>query len=169
MSLVMMSTANSSLAHVALLRRAAGAVDVDFDLTVVGQIVLFLILMLVLKPVLFDPMLKLFEEREKRIDGAKAEGRKTDEESAAAQAKYEHEMQKVRETANAEREKLRAEAVRTENEILERVRASTARTLDEGRAQAQKEAAQVRGALRDQSRILGRDIATRVLGREVEG
>ena len=44
-----------------------GAVNVDFDLTVVGQIVLFVTLMLVLKPWLFDPMLKLFEEREKRV------------------------------------------------------------------------------------------------------
>ena len=164
MSLVMMGAVDSSLA-----RAAQGAVDVDFDLTVVGQIVLFLILMTVLKPLLFDPMLKLFEEREKRIDGAKLQARKTDEESAGALAKYESEMQKARATANVEREKLRAEAIKTENDILERVRASTAKTLEEGRKQAEKDATQVRAALRDQSKGLAREIANRVLGREVEG
>ena len=50
---------------------AAGGIDVDVDLTVFGQVALFLVLMLVLKPLLFDPLLKLFEEREKRIEGAR--------------------------------------------------------------------------------------------------
>src|SRR4051812_28392362 len=43
----------------------AGGVEVDFDGSLVVQIVLFLTLMIVLRPILFDPMLKLFEEREK--------------------------------------------------------------------------------------------------------
>ena len=38
---------------------------------------------------LFDPMLKLFEEREKRIDGAKVQARHIDEKSAGALTKYE--------------------------------------------------------------------------------
>ncbi len=164
MALVMMGAADSSLA-----RMAQGAVDVDFDLSVLGQVVLFLILMLVLKPVLFEPMLKLFEEREKRIDGVKSDARKTDAESAEAETKYHTELHRVREAANGERDKLRSEAVRTENEILARVRESTTKTLEEGRQKAAGEAAQARTALREQSRVLARDIASRVLGREVEG
>jgi len=164
MSLVMMGAVEANLA-----RAAEGAVNVDFDLTVVGQIVLFLILMAVLKPTLFDPMLKLFAEREKRIQGAIDESHVMDKESEDAEAKYQREMQKTRDAANAEREKLRAEAVRTENEIMSRVRASTAKTLEDGRKQAEAEAAQVRTALREQSKQLAQDIASRVLGREVQG
>ncbi|WP_394826318.1 hypothetical protein [Pendulispora albinea] len=164
MSLVMMGAVDSSL-----MRAAQGAVDVDFDLTMLGQVVLFLILMAVLKPLLFDPMLKLFEAREVRIEGAIQEGHREDQKSAEAQAKYESEMQAARAAGNLDREKLRAEAIKSENEILARVRASTAKTLEEGRKQAENEATQVRAALRDQSKVLARDIATRVLGREVEG
>src|SRR4051812_5295939 len=93
----------------ATMSAARGAVEVDLDLTVVGQMALFVFLMIVLKPVLFDPMLKLFEEREKRIEGAKLEARKIDQQSSGALTKYESAMAKARGEANAERDKLRAE------------------------------------------------------------
>src|SRR5579864_3633119 len=109
-----------------------GGVEVDFDGTVLFQVALILILWLVLKPLLFDPMLRLFEERERRIDGAKLLARKIDEKSAGALTKYEDEMQKGRASATAEREKIRAEGLKREAEILARVRAATAKTLEEG-------------------------------------
>ena len=46
---------------------AEGGVNVDLDATFVVQIALFVVLLLILKPVLFDPMMRLFEEREERI------------------------------------------------------------------------------------------------------
>ena len=91
-----------------LLAAAPQAIQVDFDSTFLVQLVLFSLLTLVLKPLLFDPMLKLFEERERRTDGAKLQARKIDEKSASALSKYESEMAKARASANAEREKIRA-------------------------------------------------------------
>jgi len=145
-----------------------GGVVVDLDVTVVAQIVLFLILLAILKPLLFDPMLKLFEEREKRIDGAKLQARKMDEASAGALTKYESEMHKARAAGNEEREKFRAEGVKAENEILARVRDSTAKSLENGRAQLRTDVEQVRKALRAESTTLARQLASRVLGHEVE-
>ena len=146
-----------------------GGVDVDLDLTVLVQAGLFVVLLLILKPLLFDPMLKLYEERERRIDGARVQARKIDEKSASALATYEQAMAKARAEANAERDKLRAEAMKVEAEILARVRASTAELLEEGKRKAQEEAARVKTTLRGQSGELARELATRVLGREVQG
>ncbi|HEY5145488.1 MAG TPA: ATP synthase F0 subunit B [Polyangiaceae bacterium] len=151
-----------------LLAAAPQAISVDFDATFLVQFVLFAGLTLVLKPLLFDPMLKLFEERERRIDGAKLEARRIDDRSASALAKYESEMAKARAAANAEREKLRAEAVRKEQEILGTVRAAAAQTLDDGKKAALAEAERVRATLKAQSGVLARDLAGRVLGREVQ-
>ncbi|HEX4448400.1 MAG TPA: ATP synthase F0 subunit B, partial [Polyangiaceae bacterium] len=125
-------------------------------------------LTLILKPLLFDPMLKLFEERERRIDGAKMQARKIDEKSASALAKYESEMAKARAQANAEREKIRAEAQRKEQEIMGAMRVSTARTLEEGKQRAHAEAQRVRATLKGEATTLARDLAGRVLGREVQ-
>ena len=147
---------------------APQAINVDVDLTFVVQLVLFVGLTLILKPVLFDPMLKLFEEREKRIDGAKVQARKIDEKSASALAKYEEEMAKARAAATAEREKIRGEALRREAEILAAVRASAGKVLEDGKRAAQAEAERARAALKADAVAVARELASRVLGREVQ-
>ncbi len=145
------------------------AITVDLNGPIVlAQLVLFVGLTLLLKPVLFDPMLKLFEEREKRIDGARLQARKIDEKSATALARYETEMAKARATANAERDKIRAEAVKREQEILGAVRAAAAKTLDEGKRAAHAEAERVRTRLKTDAAAMARNVASRVLGREIQ-
>src|SRR5580658_5043792 len=124
-----------------------GGVDVDFDATLLIMVALFIFLWIVLKPLLFDPMLRLFEERERRIDGAKLLARKIDEKSAGALTQYETEMQRARAGANAEREKLRGEGLKREAEILARVRVNTAATLEAGRKEMKDAAATARQGL----------------------
>jgi F-type H+-transporting ATPase subunit b len=151
-----------------LLAAAPQAINVDIDLTFLVQLVLFVGFTLLLKPILLDPMLKLFEEREKRIDGAKAQARKIDEKSAGALATYEAEMNKARATAGAERDRIRAEGMKREQEILAEVRAATAKTVDEGKRRVQAEADKARAQLRAEAGNMARDLANRVLGREVQ-
>lgn len=139
----------------------------DLDLTVFVQVAIFVVMLLVLKPLLFDPMLKLFEEREKRIEGARAESLKLDRESAEAQSRYEEAMQKARTSAGKERDKLRAEGVREESEILAKARAEVAAALEAGRAKVQSERHTASEALKMGSKELGRELAARVLGREI--
>jgi F-type H+-transporting ATPase subunit b len=145
---------------------APQAIHVDVDLTFVVQIVLFIGLMLVLKPVLFDPMLRLFEERERRTEGAKVQARKIDEKSSTALAKYTAEMARARGAGNAEREKIRAEGLAREQQILGGVRAATAKAIDDGKRAAHADAERVRAALRTQAVEMARELANRVLGRE---
>jgi len=147
---------------------APQAINVDVDLTFVVPFVLVVVLTLILKPVLFDPMLRLFAEREKRIEGAKAEARKLDERSGEALATYEAQMTRARAAANAEREKIRAEGTKREQEILGAVREATTRVLDEGKQTARAEAERARVQLKSDATAMARDLASRVLGREVQ-
>ncbi len=146
---------------------AEGAVNVDLDLSLFVYLGLFLVLLLVLKPTLFDPMMKLFEEREKRIEGTRRKASKEDERSAEALAKYEAVLAKAREAGNAERDTTRAEGAKKEAEIMAQVRAQTAATLSQGRAAIAEEAKSARSRLKSDASALGRDMAARVLGREV--
>jgi F-type H+-transporting ATPase subunit b len=148
---------------------AGGGVEVDFDATILIVIALFLFLWIVLKPLLFDPMLRLFEERERRIDGAKLLARKIDEKSAGALTQYETEMARARAGANAERETLRAEGLKREAEILAKVRAQTAATLEAGRKEMKDAAAKARQGLNADMQTIAADFASRALGREVRG
>ena len=146
---------------------AEGAVTVDLDLSLFVQLGFFLVLLFVLKPTLFDPMMRLFEEREKRIEGTRHQATKEDERSAKALAKYEAVLAKAREQGARERDALRAEGQKREAELMNRVRAEVAETLERGRAAITKEATVARQELGGESRALGREMAARVLGREV--
>jgi F-type H+-transporting ATPase subunit b len=147
---------------------APQAISVDFDWTFLVQVALFVGLTLFLKPVLFDPMLRLFEERERRIDGAKVQARKIDDKSATALAKYEAEMAKARTAASAVRDRIRTEALKQEQELLTAVRASTTKVIEDGKRAAVAEADRARTALKGESGALARELAGRVLGREVQ-
>ena len=145
-----------------------GAVNVDLDGSLVLQIAVFVVLLLVLKPLLFDPMLKLFEEREKRIEGTRHAASKEDQRSAQALAKYEGILTKAREAGNAERDELRSAGQKREAEIMTRVRAQTAQTVEQGRSAIANESKEARAKLGAEAAGLARTIASRVLGREVQ-
>jgi F-type H+-transporting ATPase subunit b len=146
---------------------APQAINVDVDLTFLVPLVMIVALIFVLKPVLFDPMLRLFEERERRTEGAKAQARRVDEKSTTALAKYEAEMAAARMSANAERDKIRAQALAREQQILTGVRQVTAKVIEEGKRNARTEAERIRKSLNSQTTETARELATRVLGREV--
>jgi F-type H+-transporting ATPase subunit b len=166
-SLLSQSTSTTDLAALATLK--GGGVVVDADWTFLWSIGLFLVLIVVLKPVLFDPMLALFEERERRIDGAKLAARKLDEASVKALTTYETEMKKARSAGNADRETQRAEGLKTEADIVGRVREATTETVNAGRKALLEEAAQARAGLSAEATALASAVASRVLGREVQG
>lgn len=162
MSLLGVSTLTNSAGAL-----AEGAVTVDLDASLLVQLGFFLVLLFVLKPLLFDPMMRLFEEREKRIEGTRHQATKEDERSAKALAKYEAVLAKAREEGARERDALRAEGQKREAELMARVRAEVAATLESGRGEISKEATAARQQLSGDARSLGRDMAARVLGREV--
>jgi F-type H+-transporting ATPase subunit b len=145
----------------------ASAINVDFDLTFLAQFVLFTTFITVLKPLLFDPLIRVFEERERRTEGAKKEAREMDAEAGELLTRYEAELEKVRREAGLEREKLRADAAKLEAKIMAEARAETARILEEGKARIAREVADLRKELEKTRPELAGQIASRLLGREV--
>ena len=152
-----------------VLSQRGGGVSVDFDKTLFVQVGLFILLWIVLKPLLFDPMLKLFEEREKKIEGTIADARKIDFQSAEAKATYDAALAAARAEGALERDRLRAEGIKTENELLAAARLASQKKLEEGRQKSQGEMDAARSDLSKERQVLARDVATRVLGREVNG
>lgn len=146
---------------------SGGAVNVDLDLTFVGQMVVFATVILVLKPLLFDPVLGLFQERERRTEGARAEARRMQEKAGELLREYEREMEKVQRVAGEERDKMRAETARLEAKELAQARAIATKIVEEGRARIAEEIHEIKFDLGRNSERLARDIAGRVLGREL--
>ncbi len=145
-------------------RPLVAAVTVDLDRSFLIQMVLFSLLIVLLKPLLFDPMLRVFALREERTEGARAEARSMQERAAEILANYEKELAKIRVVAAEERDKVRSETAKLESTILEEAHQASTRIIEEGRRQMAAELDAIRQKLSTQSVALAEEISQQVLG-----
>ena len=141
-------------------------IELDFNNIVVFQVVIFVFLIVVLKPLLFDPMLKIFALREERTEGARDAARELEEQAGELLTRYEAELTRVNQAAAAERDRLRTETTKLEAQILNEARTAAGKIVEEGRKRIETEVNAIRFDLGKQSERLASDIASRVLGRE---
>lgn len=139
----------------------------DFDLTFLLQMVLFAALIVVLRPLLFDPVLRVFDERERRTEGARGSARAMQEEAGELLNRYEKELAKVHEVARQERDRIRTETAKVESEVMAQARENANRILEQGRQRLERERQQIEFALGQQAERLARNMAEAVLGRSL--
>ena len=139
----------------------------DFDLTFVLQMLVFASLIVVLRPLLFDPVLRVFEEREKRTEGARQAAREMQEEAGALLSRYEQELAKVQEVARQERDRSRADTARAEAELLSQARTAANQIVEAGRQRIERQRSEIEFVLGQQSERLAHSVAEAVLGRSL--
>jgi F-type H+-transporting ATPase subunit b len=147
----------------------SGGSIIDLDGTVFVQLAMFFIAFFVLRSVVFKPMIALLDAREEAIDGAKDQAKRLDVEVKEKQATFEAELRKVRGTSGEERDRLRAEGQELERRLLDKVRTETQRVVADAKVKLDTEAQLARQTLAAQRPELAREIASKVLGREVQG
>lgn len=140
---------------------------IDLDGTIWIQLALFGVAFLILRPLVFRPMVALFEARENAIEGSKLEALRLQDEAAAESEEFDEEMRKLRLQAGEERDRLRAEGKRLERTVLERVQQETDRQLADADAQLAREAAKLRSEIDATVPALAKQIASKLLDREV--
>jgi F-type H+-transporting ATPase subunit b len=147
-----------------LLSAAGGGVTLDFDNTVVLQMGIFVLLMFLLEPLLFRPVLRIFALREERTEGARAKARALEERAGELLKRYEKELERVHRVAATERERLRQETTALEAQILHAAREATEKILEEGRRRIEGEVNRIRFDLGRESEQLSRRIVEKTLG-----
>lgn len=145
----------------------SGGSIIDLDVTFFVQMAVFFVAFIILRSLIFKPAITLFEERELRIDGARREAKELEQEAEDKGETFDAEMTKLRLSAGEERDALRAEGKHLEATVLESVRADTQKQLDEAEVKLQSEAAKVRKEMEASVPLLARQIATKLLSREV--
>ena len=140
---------------------------IDLDLTVVVQFVLFLVMLVILNKVLFQPYLRLKDKRQAGIEGARAEADRMVGEADAKLADYEKSLAVARDRASEESRKIRGEAAAHEREVTTKARATATAALDVAQTKVRTETAAARAELMPQADALARQMASKLLGREV--
>ena len=137
----------------------------ELNATVLIQAVIILVLMAWLSPVLFGPVMKVFEERDRRIHGAADEAKRqlvsADEKTAVVEQKTKEAQQKARAVLIDLREQARA----VEQGVLDQARDKAAARLDEARAELFEATETTRKALKGDANAIADEIVKKVLGR----
>ena len=141
---------------------------IDLDGTIWIQLSLFGIAFFLLRPLVFRPMIALFEARESAIEGSKLEALRLQDEAAAETEEFDEEMRRLRLQAGEERDRLRAEGKRLERTVLDRVREETDKQLADADAQLAGEATKLRAEVKASVPALAQQIASKLLNREVQ-
>jgi F-type H+-transporting ATPase subunit b len=141
---------------------------IDLDGTIWIQLGLFSVAFFVFRPLIFRPMVALFEARENAIEGSKLEALRLQDEASAESEEFDTEMRRLRLQAGEERDRLRTEGKRLERTLLDRVRQETDKQLAEADAQLKREAAKLRAEIEVSVPTLAKQIASKMLNREVQ-
>jgi len=140
---------------------------VDIDGTVFVQFGLFLLLLIVLNKLVFRPYLALLRERDENIDGARTEAQKMNDRAGTDLDSYEDQVMKARKEAATVRAELREEGEKTAAELLAEARNQSEAKITAARDKIHKSADAARLALRTRADGIAKEIATKLLGREV--
>ena len=146
---------------------ASGHPLIDIDYTVFVQFGLFLLLFVVANKLLFKPYLQLRERRKAGIDGAREEAERMTAQADAKLADYEKQLASARNRANEEGRKVRAEASAHEKDVTDKARGEAQKAIDEAAAKMRQETEAARLQLLPQANTMARQIASKLLGREV--
>ena len=140
---------------------------IDIDWTILIQFGLFLVMLVLCNALLFQPYLRLRERRAQGIEGARAEAERMTAEAEGKLGDYEKPLAAARSRAAEEQRKIRAEASAHEREVTGAARAKAAAAIDEARGRVRSETETARAELMPRAEQIGRQMAARILGREV--
>ena len=140
---------------------------INFDVTLLINIGLWILLFIVLRPLLWDPMIKLITARESGMQGSREKARDLEKDAGEKKAEYESAIKNARGKAAESREKLRSEAKSKETEILGQARQASQAAIDAQRAQIRTQRETLTTEVKALVPQLATDIASKVMGREV--
>jgi F-type H+-transporting ATPase subunit b len=140
---------------------------VDIDATIAIQLGVFLFMLLVLRKLLFQPVVRLIEARQEATEGALEVARALDEEAAALNQKITAELDGVRASAGAERDRMVDEARAREREIVRRARGEAHEMVVKMRAETETVAEETRRQLAGDIEAIAAMIAAKALDRKL--
>ncbi|MBN1959935.1 MAG: hypothetical protein JW841_03235 [Deltaproteobacteria bacterium] len=140
----------------------------DLDFTFLIQLGLFLIVLIVLNPILFKPLLRVFALRHERMYAIKDEIEKLKNEAAADLEVYQARMRAARDAAMSESDKLISAAREEERRLLSEIRQEIAHSLNQAREQISALEQENQQKLQKETNKLASILSTKLLQREVK-
>jgi F-type H+-transporting ATPase subunit b len=140
---------------------------IELNSTVWIQMANFLLLIFILNVLLYKPVLKIIEKRNKKIEKSSEEVISLNETVERNIAEYEEKIRQAKAAAAAQRDEIKEEGTEQGKMITGKVRDEISKKIGDFKADVEKEVDEARGALRDQTRTIAGEISEKVLGRGI--
>jgi F-type H+-transporting ATPase subunit b len=140
---------------------------VEINLTIIIQVVQFLILVYILNRILFKPTSQTMEERHSKIVAWEEKTRTLQERARTKIASYERELEEARAKALEEQKQISIELSQQEEEKLQAVFDEAAQMVASTKQAVKEETERLRQELRQQAQEVSQMVAEKVLGRKM--
>ncbi len=140
---------------------------IQLNITLLIQVINFLVLLVLLDVLLYKPVMAKIREREAQIRKDQEKATELEQRVLDQENLHQQELAKARQTAAQEKMALLAESKKKEADILEKARTEASRIVDDMKTAIQRDAEEVRKGLKAQMTPLARSITEKVLGRAI--
>jgi F-type H+-transporting ATPase subunit b len=140
---------------------------ISLDISVLYQIILYVVLLLILNKILFQPYSHLLEDRERSTIGAQHDAAALEHEGARLRAEYEEKIAQAQAAGYTAREAILQDGRQQRERILGQARAEAARTLEEVRREVTTALERERRLAAAEAVAVAADMVSKVLGRRV--
>ena len=141
---------------------------VEVNYTVWIQMVNFIVLIFVLNILLYKPILKIIDKRNRQLEESDEEVKGLQETVDQRMAEYEEKVRQAKLAALDQKKIVQQEGSEEGEKIIEEAKNNISRIIEESHVEIGKEMDEARGILENQSRKTSIEIAEKVLGRGIQ-
>lgn len=140
---------------------------IHLDQSIIYQVVLFVVLWLILNKLLFQPYLRLLEEREHKTTGAQHDSVDLEHEGAKLKAQFDEKMAQGQAAGYAAKEAINQTARQERKKILSQARDEATRSLEQVRQEVATAMELEKQLAAAEVSAVAADMVNKVLGRKV--
>lgn len=140
---------------------------IDINITLVVQMINFLVLMVILHFFLYKPMKRLFDERQQRVNAALAEARSIKGRADGLLSGYDEALKHAKVEAHNMFALISLEGSEEQKRSEENARAKAAAAMESAVAQVAADSARAREILRGEVNTISGGIVSKLLGRSI--
>ena len=140
---------------------------ISVDWTLGLQFLNFIILLIILNKILYQPLKKIIDERRDKVAGLYAGAKDLEASIDEKMQRYQQQLSDAKTQANEERNKLKKAASEEETKLLSEAHGKASARLETIKSQVAVEAEEASKTLKKEAKTLAEQIATKILGREL--
>ncbi len=140
---------------------------IDINITLLIQLINFLVLLIILNFILFKPIRQIMQEREQGIGSALGDAKNAQERMQKLLDDYNVSLAEAKQKSATAYNSIYQRGIDAQREMISAERAKAGEALDRARADIASASAAARADLRKEAERLSQDITSKLLGRAV--